>query len=165
MGNTSPETGQDTPLQSSPGSTQPYPPSANPDDSAPSPKQEPDHSTGESAPDIPIFLGPSSNDPSPEGNRPPSGSPKSSGYPDDNGRYEYPDNPPCDEYLGGSLINLLSNNGGDGGDASSGDADRQETMSLSVRPLTCPQSVALGVANLAAALAPAVQVVMLPGVL
>jgi hypothetical protein len=139
-GNKSTDTGQDAPLQSSPGSAQPYPPPADTGESPPSPKQEPE--PGESPSDLPIFLGPTNNYPPPEGHRPPSSSPQGSGYPDEEESYKHPKKPPyetsCDEYVGGSLINLLSNNGGDGGDASSGAATRQELTSVSIHLLTCP---------------------------
>jgi hypothetical protein len=137
-GNKSADTGKDAPLQPSPDSAQPYPPPADTSNSAPPPKQEPDHgeSPGESPPDIPIFLGPTNNHPSPEGQSQPSGPPQGSSYPDEKERHRYPDDPPCDEHFSGSLINLLSNNGGDGGDASSGAATRQETTPLFVHSLT-----------------------------
>jgi len=89
----------------------------------PAPDPAADHSN------IPIFLGPSDNGPSHAGNSPPHDAPKDSGYPSDGGRHKYTDDSPCHGPFGGSLINLLSNNGGNGGDASSGAATRQGMIS------------------------------------
>jgi hypothetical protein len=111
------------------------PKNTNPDDPATSPSNPgPDPGADGNRPDIPIFLGPSNADPSPGNSSPPSDSPQDSGYyEDDDGRYAYPDETSCDDdRFGEPLINLLSGNGGDGGDASSGAATRQETISLVV---------------------------------
>jgi hypothetical protein len=127
-GSKSEDTGQDTPLPSPPGSAQP----ADTGDSVSPPKQDPYHD--ESPSDTPVLLGPDNGHPSPEGYH---SSPEGSGYPDDKGRHGHPDYTDCDEHFGLSLINLMSGNGGDGGDASSGAATRQEPMSLSALLLIC----------------------------
>lgn len=89
------------------------------------PKPVLDPEAGKSTSDIPIFLGPSNNSPPPGSSDPSSNAPQKSGYPGDEGRYGYTDGTPCDGLFDEPLINLLSNNGGDGGDASSGAATRQ----------------------------------------
>ncbi|KAH9964427.1 hypothetical protein BC827DRAFT_930761 [Russula dissimulans] len=94
----------------------------NPNDTTPPPGPAPDPAAGNSTPDIPIFLGPSGKDPSHGGSNPPYDAPKASEYPGDGGGHKYTDDSPCDGPFGESLINLLSNNGGNGGDASSGAA-------------------------------------------
>jgi hypothetical protein len=91
------------------------------------PKPAPDPEAGKSTPDIPIFLGPSNNGPPPSSG-PSSNAPQKSGYTGE-GRYEDTDDTPCGGLFDEPLINLLSNNGGDGGDASSGAATRQERTS------------------------------------
>jgi len=93
------------------------------------PKPGPNPEAGKNTPDIPIFLGPSNNSPPPGSSGPSSNAPQKSGYPGDEGKYGYNDDTPCDSLFGEPLINLLSNNGGDGGDASSGAATRQEKTS------------------------------------
>lgn len=107
------------PFQSGP--AQQKPPPVNTGDSVTPPhKSDPDPGANETPGGVPIFLGPSnpSNDrPSSEEIGPSSDSSWAAdrhGFEDDDG--------PCDNIFGGSLINILSNNGGDGGDASSGDA-------------------------------------------
>jgi hypothetical protein len=93
------------------------------------PKPGPDPEAGKSTSDIPIFLGPSNNSPAPGSGSPSSNNPQQSGYPGDD--------TPCGGFLDEPLINLLSNNGGDGGDASSGAATRQDLhlfMSLTLTP-------------------------------
>ncbi|KAH9043715.1 hypothetical protein EDB85DRAFT_712935 [Lactarius pseudohatsudake] len=89
-------------------------------------KSEPDPGANGTPPGIPIFLGPSN----PSSDRPPSGDIGPSSDPpwlhgDEKG-FEDNSDPSCDgifgDIFGGSLINVLSNNGGDGGDASSGKA-------------------------------------------
>lgn len=90
------------------------------------PKPSPNPEASKSTPDIPVFLGPSNNSP-PGSSGPSSNAPHPSG-PDDEGRFAYTDDT-CGGLFDGSLINLLSNNGGDGGDASSGTATRQERTS------------------------------------
>lgn len=89
------------------------------------PNPGPDPEAGKGTPDTPIFLGPSNNNPPPGSNRP-SDAPQKSDNPGDEGRYGYTDDTPCGGLFDEPLINLLSNNGGDGGDASSGAATRQE---------------------------------------
>jgi hypothetical protein len=93
------------------------------------PKPGPDPEAGKSTPDIPIFLGPSNNSPPPGSSGPSSNAPQQSGYPGDEGRFGHTDDTPCGGLFDEPLINLLSNNGGDGGDASSGAATRQEKTS------------------------------------
>ena len=93
------------------------------------PKPSSDPEAPKTTPDIPVFLGPSNSSPPPGNSSPPSSAPQNSGYPGDKGGYGYTDDTPCDGLLDEPLINLLSNNGGDGGDASSGAATRQERMS------------------------------------
>ena len=94
------------------------------------PKPGPDPEAGKSTPtDIPIFLGPSNDSPPPGNSGPPSNAPPKSGYPGDEGRHGDIDDTPCGGIFDEPLINLLSNNGGDGGDASSGAATRQEWTS------------------------------------
>lgn len=94
--------------------------------------------SGGNTPEIPIFLGPSNVDPSPGSSGPPSDAPQESGYRGDGGKHKYPDEThehpetSCGDYFSEPLINLLSGNGGYGGDASSGAAIRQETTSLAV---------------------------------
>lgn len=97
---------------------------------AASPNPGPDPGAGENTPDIPVFLGPSNTEPSPGSGSPSSDAPQDLGYPDDEGRHKYNYEVPCGGPFGGPLIDLLSNNGGDGGDASSGSATRQEVTSL-----------------------------------
>jgi hypothetical protein len=92
------------------------------------PKPSPDPGASKNTPDIPVFLGPSNSNPPPGSSGPPSDAPQGSGYPGDEGRNGYTDDA-CGGLFGGSLINLMSNNGGDGGDASSGAATRQERTS------------------------------------
>jgi hypothetical protein len=93
------------------------------------PKPSSDPEAAKTTPDIPVFLGPS-NSPPPGNSGPSSSAPQNSGYPGDKGRYGYTDDTPCDDgLLDEPLVNLLSNNGGDGGDASSGAATRQERTS------------------------------------
>jgi hypothetical protein len=100
----------------------------NPETPATAPlKPGPDPEAGKSPPDIPIFLGPSNNTPPPGRSGPSSNAPQS-GYPGDEGKYGYTDDA-CGGLFDEPLINLLSNNGGDGGDASSGAATRQEKTS------------------------------------
>ena len=101
------------------------------------PKPGPDPEPGKSTPDIPIFLGPSNNNPPPGSSGPSSNTPQQSGYPGDEGRYAYSDDTPCGGFLDEPLINLLSNNGGDGGDASSGAATRQDLRLFMSLTLTC----------------------------
>ena len=91
------------------------------------PKPGPDPEAGKGTPDIPIFLGPSNNSP-PPGNSGPSSNAQQTGHPGDEGKYGYTDDT-CGGLFDEPLINLLSNNGGDGGDASSGAATRQEKRS------------------------------------
>jgi hypothetical protein len=88
----------------------------------PPPKPGLDPEAGKTTSDIPIFLGPSNNSPPPGTNGPSPNAPPKSVYPGDEGT----DDTPCGGLLDEPLINLLSNNGGDGGDASSGAATRQE---------------------------------------
>ncbi|KAI0005502.1 hypothetical protein BJV74DRAFT_880748 [Russula compacta] len=90
---------------------------------AASPKPGPDPGAGENTPDIPILLGPSNTEPSSGSGSPPSDVPQDSGYPDDEGRHKYNYDIPCGSPFGGPLVDLLSNNGGDGGDASLGHGD------------------------------------------
>jgi len=89
-------------------------------------------------------LGPSN----PSSDRPPSGdfgpSSDSPWRHVDEKRFEDDDDPSCDNIFGGSLINILSNNGGDGGDASSGEATRQEEVSVSLRIADNSKSIANG---------------------
>ena len=80
---------------------------------------------GKSTPDIPVLLGPSNNSPRPGSSGPSSNAPQKSGSPSDEAKYGYSDDTPCGGLFDEPLINLLSNNGGDGGDASSGAATRQ----------------------------------------
>ncbi|KAI9512625.1 hypothetical protein F5148DRAFT_791266 [Russula earlei] len=118
-----PDTGIDPNVDNNPpeGSTpEKYP---NPDESTPpSPKSAPDPANGEGRPYIPVFLGPSNNDPSHGSSHPPYDASHDSDHPSDGGRDRYTDDYPCGGPFGESLINVLSNNGGDGGDASSGSA-------------------------------------------
>jgi hypothetical protein len=93
------------------------------------PKPGPDPEAGKSTPDIPVFLGPSNNSPPSGSSGPSSNAPQKSGNPDDEGRYGYTDDTPCGGLFDEPLVNLLSNNGGNGGDASSGAATRQERTS------------------------------------
>ena len=115
------------------------PKSTNSDNTATAPpKPGPGPGAGENKPDIPIFLGPSNADPSPGSSGPPSDAPQESGNPGDGGKHKYPDESheypgtSCGDSFGEPLINLLSGNGGYGGDASSGVATRQGTTSLPV---------------------------------
>jgi hypothetical protein len=94
----------------------------------PPPKPGPEPGVGKSTPEIPVFLGPSNSNPPPGSSGPPSDAPQGSGHPDE-GRNGYTEDTSCDDLFGESLINLMSNNGGDGGDASSGTATRQERAS------------------------------------
>lgn len=89
-------------------------------------KPGPDSVAGKNPPDIPVFLGPSNSDRPPGSSGPPSDAPQNSGNPGD-------EDTSCSGLSGESLVNLLSNNGGDGGDASSGTATRQERTSLLVQ--------------------------------
>jgi hypothetical protein len=113
-----------------------YPNSGDPATATPKPGSEP--GTGENTPDIPIFLGPSNVDPLPGNSGPPSDAPQESGYRGDGGKHKYPDKihdypeTSCGDHFGEPLINLLSGNGGYGGDASSGAATRQGSTSLPV---------------------------------
>lgn len=91
----------------------------------PPPKPGPDPGTGKNTPEIPVFLGPGNSNPPPGSSGPPPEVPQDSGHPDE-GRNGYTEDTSCDDLLGESLINLLSNNGGNGGDASSGAATRQD---------------------------------------
>jgi hypothetical protein len=100
----------------------------------PKPGSEP--GADENAPNIPIFLGPSHVDPPPGSSGPPSSdAPSESGYRGDSGKHKYPDKihdypeTSCGDLFGEPVISLLSGNGGNGGDASSGAATRQETTS------------------------------------
>jgi hypothetical protein len=109
----------------------------NSDDPATAPSNPaPDIGPDKSTTDIPIFLGPNNVDP-PSGNGPQGGAPHDSNYQDDDGEHRYPnkhkylDDTYCD-HSGEPLINLLSGNGGDGGDASSGAATRQGVTRLLV---------------------------------
>jgi hypothetical protein len=90
------------------------------------PKPGADPGPGKGIPDIPVFLGPSNSNPPPGSGGPPSDAPQGSDNPGDEGRK--PEDT-CGGLFGGSLVSLLSNNGGDGGDASSGAATRQERTS------------------------------------
>ena len=90
-------------------------------------KPGPDPMAGKSPPDIPVFLGPSNSSPPPGSSSPPSDAPQYSGNPGDE------DTSCGGGPFGESLVNLLSNNGGDGGDASSGKATRQERTPLLVQ--------------------------------
>ncbi|KAH8998745.1 hypothetical protein EDB86DRAFT_759052 [Lactarius hatsudake] len=118
-----------TPASFQSGPAQPKPPPVNTGDSVTPPqKSEPDPGANGTPSGIPIFLGPSN----PSSDRPPSGDIGPSSDPpwlhgDEKG-FEDNGDPSCDGILGGifggSLINVLSNNGGDGGDASSGKATR-----------------------------------------
>ncbi len=101
--------------------------SMNPEDPAAAPSK-PGPEAGKSAPDIPVLLGPSNSSP-PGSSGPPSDTSHSSGYPGDQETDGFTDGAPCGGLLDEPLINLLSNNGGDGGDASSGAATRQERTS------------------------------------
>jgi hypothetical protein len=92
----------------------------------PPPKPGLDPGAGKSTPEIPVFLGPTNSNPPPGSSGPPSDAPQDLGYPGDEGRNGYTEDTSCDDLFGESLINLMSNNGGDGGDASSGAATRQE---------------------------------------
>ena len=95
-------------------------------DAVAQPKPGPDPAAGKGTPNIPVFLGPSNSNPPPGSSGPPSDAPQDSGFPSD-------EETSCGGPFGESLINLMSNNGGDGGDASSGTATRQEKRSLLVR--------------------------------
>lgn len=109
----------------------------NPTTAPPTPVPAADPEAGKSTSDIPIFLGPSNNSPPPGSSSPSSNTPQKSGYPGDEGRHGYADDSPCGGLLDESLINLLSNNGGDGGDASSGAATRQGRTSPLIRIANC----------------------------
>ncbi|KAI9445419.1 hypothetical protein H4582DRAFT_920603 [Lactarius indigo] len=125
--NNPPNGGTPASFQSDP--AQLKPPPVNTDDPAiPPQKSEPDPGANGTPPGIPIFLGPSN----PSNDRPPSGDIGPSSDPmwphgDEKG-FEDNSDSSCDGILGdifgGSLINVLSNNGGDGGVASSGKATR-----------------------------------------
>ncbi|KAF8480975.1 hypothetical protein DFH94DRAFT_828471 [Russula ochroleuca] len=83
----------------------------------PPPKPGLDPGAGKSTPEIPVFLGPTNSNPPPGSSGPPSDAPQDLGYPGDEGRNGYTEDTSCDDLFGESLINLMSNNGGDGGDA------------------------------------------------
>lgn len=137
----------------------------NPDNPAaaqPKPGLDPD--AGKSTPDIPIFLGPSNNSP-PGSSGPSSNAPQKSGNPGDQGRYKYPDDTPCGGLLDEPLINLLSNNGGDGGDASSGAATRQGRTSPLIHVATLTRFKASGTMVVVAILHTVVPAAMPLGVL
>ncbi|KAH9056989.1 hypothetical protein EDB87DRAFT_1145355 [Lactarius vividus] len=112
-----------TPASFQSGPAQPRPPPVNTGNPVTPP---PDPGANGTPPGIPIFLGPSN----PSSDRPPSGDIGPSSNPPrphgDEKEFEDNGDPSCDGILGGifggSLINVLSNNGGDGGDASSGKA-------------------------------------------
>jgi len=131
----------------------------------------PDTGPGENTPDIPIFLGPSNVDSPPSSSGPQNDPPQDSNRQDDDGRHKYhplehkyPDETYCDHF-GEPLINLLSDNGGDGGDASSGAATRQEKASLLVRVTNLNMIKASGMGGMVPTPRTAVPVVMLLGVL
>jgi hypothetical protein len=134
----------DTPASSQPGPPPPPPPPQNTGDSVTPPqKSEPDPGPT----DVPIFLGPGN----PSGDKPssgdigPSSDPPWNTDPHDNEKeYEGDGDPSCGGIFGGSLINILSNNGGDGGDASSGKATRQEAGSVFFRIADNSKSIANG---------------------
>ena len=136
----------DTPA--SPGPPPPPPPPQKPGDTvAPPQKSEPDPGADGTPAGVPIFLGPSS----PNGDRPSSGDIGPSSDPpwvtDPHGNdkeFEGDSDPSCGSIFGGSLINILSNNAGDGGDASSGKATRQGAGSVSVRIADNSKSIANG---------------------
>lgn len=117
----------DTPA--SPGPPPPPPPPPPPqntgDPVTPPQKSEPDPGPDGTPTDVPIFLGPSnpsSDKPSP-GDIGPSSDPPWNTDPHGNEKeFEGDSDPSCGGIFSGSLINILSNNGGDGGDASSGKA-------------------------------------------
>ena len=94
------------------------------------PKPGSETGAGKDASDIPIFLGPSNADPPPGSGGPLSDAPQESGYRGDGGKHKYPDKihdypeTSCGDHFGEPLINLLSGNGGYGGDASSGAVTR-----------------------------------------
>jgi len=127
------------------------------------PKPGPDPEAGKSTPDIPIFLGPSNNSPPAGSSGPSSNAPQQSGYPGDEGRYGYSDETPCGGLFDEPLINLLSDNAGDGGDASSGAATRQDLRLF--RSLTLTRSKASGTVEVEAILRTVVRVAMPLGVL
>ena len=121
-----PNGGNPAPFQSVP--AQPTPPPENTGDPViPPQKSDPDPSKNGTPPEIPIFLGPTnpSNDRPSSGDIGPSSDPPWATDPHEKG-FEDDYDPHCDRISGISLINILSNNGGDGGDASSGKATRQE---------------------------------------
>ncbi|KAN0121591.1 hypothetical protein V8E52_003487 [Russula decolorans] len=107
----------------------------NPETPATAPlKPGPDPEAGKSPPDIPIFLGPSNNTPPPGRSGPSSNAPQS-GYPGDEGNIGNGGSGGNSAYSGAggdasggsviaypALVNILSNNGGDGGYANSGDS-------------------------------------------
>lgn len=134
-----------------------------PDTAPPKPGLDPE--AGKNTPDIPIFLGPSNNSPPPGSSGPSSNAPQKSGNPDDEERYGYSDDTPCGGILDGPLVNLLSSNGGDGGDASSGTATRQGRTSSLIMSLTLTRSKASGTVGSVAILRTVVPVVMPLGVL
>ena len=136
-----------TPTSSQPGPPPPPPPPPPPNtgDSITPPQKDPG---GNGTPtDIPIFSGPSdpSNDRPSSGDIGPSSDPPWATEPHgDEKEFEDDDDLSCDTIFGGSLINILSNNGGDGGDASSGKATRQEATSVSVHVADNSKSIANG---------------------
>jgi hypothetical protein len=139
----------DTPA--SPGPPPPPPPPPPPqntgDPVTPPQKSEPDPGPDGTPTDVPIFLGPSnpsSDKPSP-GDIGPSSDPPWNTDPHGNEKeFEGDSDPSCGGIFSGSLINILSNNGGDGGDASSGKATRQEAGSVFVRIADNSKSIANG---------------------
>ena len=137
-----------SPTSFQPGPPPPPPPPPPPQDTGDSvtPPQKVPSADGNPT-DVPIFLGPSN----PSSDRPSSGDIGPSSDPPwttdphvDEKEFEHDKGPSCDNIFGGSLINILSNNGGDGGDASSGKATRQETVSVSFRIADNSQSIGNG---------------------
>jgi hypothetical protein len=131
----------------------------------------PDTGPGGNPPDIPIFLGPSNVDSPPSSSGPQNDPPQDPSHKDADGRHKdphehkYPDETYCDDNFGVPLINLLSDNGGDGGDASSGAATRQEKASLLVHVTNLDTIKASGMEGMVLTLHSAVPEGMLLGVL